>query len=205
MCSAAASCTPTTRWCRCWRRGRERRGRLWTYVRDDRPSSPRIHRRFGSRTRRIARAIIRNSICGIFPAVCKPMPTPDSTSCTQAGASRKSPAGLMCAASSTIWTRHTPHRWRGRPSSALESSMRLRARSAAVRRMNGEPRGRRDRNLCWTPCGHGSRAACRSYRASLILPPRSVTRSHFVMLLYIKDAVWRSITTPPTPLAALAA
>jgi transposase len=163
--------------------GKTKTGRLWTYVRDDRPSGstdppgvwfayspdrkgdhPQQHLRdFSGRLQADAYAGFNQLYAG--------------------AASRKSPAGRMCAASSTTWTRHTPHRWRRKPSSALESSTRLRARSAAVRRMNGEPRGRRDRNLCWTPCAHGSRAACRSYRASLTLPPRSVTRSHFGMLL----------------------
>src|SRR5689334_10072731 len=37
MCSVRSVCTATTPPCRCWARGRTITGRLWAYVRDDRP------------------------------------------------------------------------------------------------------------------------------------------------------------------------
>ena len=74
-CSAAISCTPTTPRYRCWHRGQER-PRLGAYGRTFAmtvPAGPRIRRRFGSRTRRIASIIgggIGEQAIGTLYTVC---------------------------------------------------------------------------------------------------------------------------------------
>ncbi len=75
--------------------GKTKTGRLWTYVRDDRPT-----------------ASTPSGICASFAARCRPMPMPDSTSFTKTAASRKRRAGRTCGASFTTCNRHTHRRWR---------------------------------------------------------------------------------------------
>jgi transposase len=95
--------------------GKTKLGRLWTYVRDNRPAgeaaAPAVwfayspDRRGGIRT-------------GIWPhstARCKPMVMPASTGYTIVAAFGKPRAGRMCAVSSLICIRHMLRRWRERP------------------------------------------------------------------------------------------
>ena len=55
--------------------GKTKTGRLWTYVRDDRPGEIRARRRCGSPTRRIARANIRKHTCKSLRTGCGRMVT----------------------------------------------------------------------------------------------------------------------------------
>ena len=111
-----ASCTPTTRRCRCWLRARARPrpgacGPMFAMI-VPRATPPRP--RCGLPTRRIAKASIPSSIWRSFAARCRPMPTRDSISSTKMAASSKPRAGRTCGASSTIWNKRTLRRWRGR-------------------------------------------------------------------------------------------
>ena len=57
-------------------RGRTKTGRLWVYVRDDRPcGEPRMRRRSGSSTRPTAAASIRANTSSATAASCRPTPT----------------------------------------------------------------------------------------------------------------------------------
>jgi hypothetical protein len=51
-----------------------------------------------------------------FAARYRPMPTRDSISSTKMAAFIRPRAGRTCGASSTIWNKRTPRRWRGRRS-----------------------------------------------------------------------------------------
>ncbi len=108
----------------CPGRGTTKQGRLWTYVRDDRPSgTAAIRRQCGSHTRRIAKGCIREITCATSAASYKPMAMPASISCTTMQTriirSRKLRVGLTCAANFTTSTkpriaagddRHAAHR-----------------------------------------------------------------------------------------------
>jgi Transposase IS66 family len=126
--------------------GRTKQGRLWTYVRDDRPAGDRAARQSGLLIRLTAEASIRIAISPISRARCRPMPMPASTGCTTQVASRRRPAGHMSAASSLTCTRHTllPSPRKFWNASALY--MGLKARSGAVRRMKGNENGKLDRD-----------------------------------------------------------
>ena len=86
--------------------GKTKTGRLWTYVRDDRPTGDQAAP-CGLPIRRIAKASTPSGTCGSSAARCKLMPTLDSTSFTKTGAFRKRHAGRMCGASSTTCNRRT--------------------------------------------------------------------------------------------------
>jgi transposase len=73
--------------------GKTKMGRLWTYVRDDRPAGDQAAPRCGLRIRRIAKASIPSGICVSSAARCKPTPTPDSISFTKAATFRRRRAG----------------------------------------------------------------------------------------------------------------
>ena len=84
----APSCTPTTRRCRCWHpgSGKTKTGRLWTYVRDDRPAGSdgppavwfALHAGPQGRTSADTPEEVRRHRC-------RPMPMPASTRSTQTG------------------------------------------------------------------------------------------------------------------------
>src|SRR5690348_5631973 len=58
----------------------------------------------GSLIRRIVAASIHGNICATFMDPCKPMVMPDSIIFMRVDRSRRPPVGLMCVASSTIYT-----------------------------------------------------------------------------------------------------
>ena len=68
-------------------------GRLWVYVRDDRPAASRMPQRSGSATRRTARASIRRRTRTPSAAPCRPTPTAAGASSTRAVASARRRAG----------------------------------------------------------------------------------------------------------------
>ena len=81
--------------------GKTKTGRLWTYVRDDRPAgdtaAPAVWFAYSpDRKGEHPQQHLRD-----FAALCKPMPMPDSTSCTRTAAFRRPPAGLTSGVSST--------------------------------------------------------------------------------------------------------
>ena len=115
--------------------GKTKTGRLWTYVRDDRPAGDTaLLPPCGLPTRRIAKANIPRSIWKSFAARCRRMPTRDSISSTKMVASSKPRAGRTCGASSTIWNRRTLRRWRGKRCSGSGRCTGSKNRFAASRR-----------------------------------------------------------------------
>jgi hypothetical protein len=60
-------------------KGKTRTGRLWTYVRDDRPFGGLIRRPSSSFTRRITVPNIQNSTWRVMPGSCRRTLTPAST------------------------------------------------------------------------------------------------------------------------------
>ena len=94
-------------------------------------------RRFGSPTRRIARASIRRRISAILRARCRRMVTRDSMRCTKPGAFRKRPVGHMCAESFTICTSRINRRSLPKRSNASPRCMPSKKKFAATRRTSG--------------------------------------------------------------------
>ena len=139
-------------------KGKTKTGRLWTYVRDDRPAgdtaSPAAS---GLPTRRIAKGNIPSAIWRTFVARCRPMPTRDSISSTKTAAFRKPRAGRMCGASSTIWSKRTRRQWRGKRWCGSERCMESKNRSAASLRTSAAPCAKHNRSRCSTLCDSGSR------------------------------------------------
>src|SRR5437763_13574274 len=73
-------------------KGKTITGRVWTYVRDDRPSRDRGRQQRCSSTRAIATANTPHVTSPDMPASCRPMPMPGSLSSTRPGAvPRRSP------------------------------------------------------------------------------------------------------------------
>ena len=140
-----ASCTPTTRRCRCWlrARARPRPGDCGPTFAMTVPRATPHRPPCGLPTRRIAKANIPRSIWRSFAARCRPMPTRDSISSTKMAASSKPRAGRMCGASSTIWNKRTLRRWRGKRCSGSARCMGSKNRFAASRRTNAVPCARR--------------------------------------------------------------
>ena len=82
--------------------GKTKTGRLWTYVRDDRPAATRRRRRYGLPTRRIARANIRSSICATFRGTLQADAYAGFNQLYEGGRiAAKPPAGRTCGASFT--------------------------------------------------------------------------------------------------------
>ena len=65
--------------------GKTKTGRLWTYVRDDRPPAAKRHRRSGSLTRRIAKGEHPTTHLKTIVASCRPMVMRASTGFTKTG------------------------------------------------------------------------------------------------------------------------
>ena len=121
--------------------GKTKLGRLWTYVRDDRPAgdlaAPAVW--FAYSPDRKGEHPHRH--LATFAARCKPMAMRASTVYMRAAAFEKRRAGRMFVASSLICTRHMlllspTKRW-----SASGGCMRLRAKSVVGRRRNGSKYG----------------------------------------------------------------
>ena len=137
--------------------GKTKTGRLWTYVRDDRPAGDTAAPPCGLPTRRIAKGNIPSGIWRSFVARCRLMPTRDSISSTKMAASSKPRAGRMCGVSSTIWSRRMLPQWREKRWCGSERCTGSKKRFAVSRRTNAVPCARRSRNRCSTLCDSGSR------------------------------------------------
>jgi len=85
--------------------GKTKLGRLWTYVRDDRPAGDRRLQQSGLHTRRIEKANIHTATWRCFAARCRPTVMRASTVYMMTAAFEKLRAGPMFAASSLICTR----------------------------------------------------------------------------------------------------
>ena len=86
--------------------GKTRTGRLWTYVRDDRPFAGPAPPAACSSTRPIVAVSILSTICGASPGSSRPTPMPASTGSTMARVGRaRSPkhAGPMAVVGSSNW------------------------------------------------------------------------------------------------------
>ena len=70
---------------RCRSEGKTITGRVWVYVRDDRPSQARGRRRRCSSTHAIATVNTPPAIWLEMPASCRPMPMPGSVNSTRRG------------------------------------------------------------------------------------------------------------------------
>ena len=91
--------------------GKTKTGRLWTYVRDDRPAGDKALRLpYGSPIHRIAKANIPRSIWKSFAVRCRLMPMRASISSTKMAAFSRPRAGRMCGVTFTIWNRRMPRR-----------------------------------------------------------------------------------------------
>jgi transposase len=131
--------------------GKTKTGRLWTYVRDDRPAGDATPAavwfayspdRKGEHPQAHLEPISR--------ARCRPMVTRDSMRCTKPGAFRKRPAGRMCAESFTICI------WRIKSPVAAEAMERIAALYAIEKEIRGHAlasgakSATRKRDRCWT-------------------------------------------------------
>ncbi|EWS53727.1 Transposase [Methylibium sp. T29] len=120
-------------------RGRTKTGRLWVYVRDDRPCGSRMRRRCGSSTRPIVAASIRANTSSATAASCRPMRTRATRSSSTAAASCTQHAWPMRDGTTGTCTRRTsalPARWPSRRCSASPSCTRSKPTSAADRPMS---------------------------------------------------------------------
>jgi transposase len=117
-------------------RGKTKTGRLWTYVRDDRPSGSHDPPAVGIATRPIARRSIHRPTCAPSTASCRPMPTPGSLRCTRVSVSSRPRAGRTRDASSTTFTSRTTRRLPPRRSSASARCTPSSARSAGGPRVS---------------------------------------------------------------------
>ena len=121
-------------------KGKTRTGRLWTYVRDDRPFGGRDPPAASSSTRLIAARSIRNSIWPVMPGSCRRTPMPGSTGSTTPVAnpvrSSRRRAGRMRGASSSTWRGSTRRRLPLKPLSAPTPCSPSSARSTAPPRKN---------------------------------------------------------------------
>jgi hypothetical protein len=100
-------------------------GRLWVYVRDDRPVATPRRRQCGSNTRQIAKASIPGATFDTSRASCKRTRSAGTTGCFMMGESWRPHAGATPGESSTTSTSSSascPVRWHTRPCSALRQS-----------------------------------------------------------------------------------
>jgi hypothetical protein len=119
--------------------GRTRTGRLWTYVRDDRPWGDETRRRYGSPTRPIDGANTPRRTSRTSRVFCKLTPLPATHRSTPRARYKKPRAGRTFGASSTTCIKPKPPPWRGKPSSASMRSMPSRKQYAASRPTIGGP------------------------------------------------------------------
>ena len=151
-------------------RGKTKTGRLWTYVRDDRPAAgadpPAVWYRYspdrkGEHPQRI---------CATFAAFCRPTPIAASRRCTRRVKSLKLPAGRTRGASSMTCTwriaRQSPLRPSGASVHCIESS----GRFAAAFRPSACWCGNNVPGRCSMRCSSGCRRRCRRYRRNLNSP-----------------------------------
>ena len=128
-------------------RGTTRTGRLWCYVRDDRPfagtAAPAVLYRYSPdrKGEHPRRTWLRSA------ASCRRTATPVMPDCMSA-ASPKRPAGRTRGASSSTCTRQPARRWRRTPCTGSRRCMRSKPRSAVSRRMFGWPSARRRARPC---------------------------------------------------------
>ena len=110
--------------------GKTKTGRLWTYVRDDRPAGIKTAPQCGSHTRKIARENNPGSILPNSRVRCRPMPTRDFIISTAMATSMKSPAGRTPGVNSmtSTWPMRRPLRQKRSPAS--EPCTASRSRSA---------------------------------------------------------------------------
>jgi len=114
--------------------GRTKTGRLWTYVRDERP--------FGGARRPAAvffysRASTRGLTSSHSPVCCTPTAMRASTDCSRPGGSARRAAGPMSGASSLMSMRRSPRRSPKKRSIGSASSTPSRRQSTAHRQSNG--------------------------------------------------------------------
>ena len=130
--------------------GKTKTGRLWTYVRDDRPAGDATPAAVWFAYSPDRKGEHPQAHLAISRERCRRMATRDSMRCTKPGAFRKRPAGRTCAESSTICTSRTnrrsrPKRWNGSP-----RCMPSKKTSAATHPTSGARSARHERGRCWT-------------------------------------------------------
>ena len=128
--------------------GKTKQGRLWTYVRDDRPASDRTAPAVWSLTRLIGKESTHSGIWQTSGALCRPMRMPGSTGCTTVVTFKRRPAGPMFGVSSSTCMKHMlppllPKLW-----NALVLFMSLNAKYEAGRQRNDNESDRADPGLC---------------------------------------------------------
>ena len=150
--------------------GKTKTGRLWTYVRDERPHRVRSRRPLCSSIRRIAKASIRSRICRTSLVCSMPTAMPGSTASTKAAALSKPPAGRTCGGSFLMFTRPTARRSPRRRSIGSAPSTVSRRPSTACRLTNGVGCARRNQSRLPTLSRPGRKRLRRSSRADRSSP-----------------------------------
>ena len=180
--------------------GKTKTGRLWTYVRDDRPAAIRRQRRCGSPTRRIARVNIRSSICATSAALYRLTPMPAFNISTR--------VALIQEAACWAHVRRKFYELHGAHASpiATEAMERIAARMPSRSEIRGRPP---DERLASTQQPYPSfagvdgtqwlQSTLSASRASRRPRRRSAMRARSGMPSYAiaKMAALRSITRPP--------
>ena len=179
--------------------GKTKTGRLWTYVRDDRPAgdtaSPAVWFAYspdrkgehpGRHLEKFRGTLQADAYAGFI-------------SSTKTVASSKPRAGRTCGASSTIWNKRMRRRWRGKHWCGSGHCTGSKNRFAAVRRSSAAKSAGRRPSHCSTLCASGSKRRCRSSRASRRRRRRFATRWCAGMRWFVtsKMDTSRSTTTPP--------
>jgi transposase len=157
--------------------GKTKTARLWTYVRDDRPSGDTAPAAVWFAIRRIAKAFIHKPIWLVSVACCKPMHMPASTRFTKTAGSRRPDAGPMLGANSMTCTKRGHRRSRRKRYAGSPSSTSSRPISEASRPIIGGRPGKPGPAPCSTTLNAGYAPRLRSCRASPIHRQPSCTRS----------------------------
>jgi transposase len=185
--------------------GKTRIGRLWTYVRDDRPSgdtsAPAVWFAYSpDRRGENPRQHLKH-----YQGALQADASPASSSSTKEERSTKSHVGPMPGASSTRSISRMLHRPLLKRSSASPPSMPSRPRSVAARRRYADPFVRHEQNHCSTVSIPGWKTRSPSSRASPIRLRRSAMqlRAGRPSPAMSTTAISRSTTTPPNARCAL--
>ena len=152
-----------------------KQGRIWTYVRDQRPWAVRTRRARSTTSRPTERANIPESTWPAAAVSFKPTPIPASRNYTSGGpmaprSSVRQRAGRICAAISTTSGHPPDPKSRRRPWTGSASSTTSSARSPASPPRFGAPFGRRRASRWSRRSAPGPSASSRAFPARATLP-----------------------------------
>ena len=135
--------------------GKTKTGRLWTYVRDDRPAGSDAAAAVWFAYSPDRSPNIRPIIWPRSEAGCKRMPFPASIDFTNPVALRRSHAGRMFDVSFMTSIKRMHRRLRKKRWSGSPHCMESRKRFGAGRPMNGCTSDKLEHGHCWSPCMRG--------------------------------------------------